>query len=89
MLRRRVSHHAASPRADDGLRNAVCLVMANKQDLPTSMRADKVAEQMGLRALRHNWYVQPCSATSGDGLYEGLEWLNTAIRAHRKASGAA
>ena len=75
--------------ADDGLRNAQVLVLANKQDLPSSMRPDRVAEAMGMHSLRHKWYLQPCSAVSGDGLYEGLEWLNTAIRSKGKASAAA
>ena len=76
--------------ADDGLRNAQVLVLANKQDLPSSMRPDRVAEAMGMHSLRHNWYLQPCSAVTGDGLYDGLEWLNTAIRSLKgKASAAA
>jgi len=77
--------------ADDGLRNAQVLVLANKQDLSGSMRPERLAEVMGLSSLRgHNWYLQPCSAVSGAGLYEGLEWLNTAIRSKKgKASAAA
>jgi ADP-ribosylation factor 1/2 len=70
--------------ADDGLRDAVVLVLANKQDLKQSMRPDRVAEAMGLSSLRHKWYLQPCSATSGDGLYDGLEWLGSAIRSQGK-----
>ena len=76
--------------ADYGLRHAQVLVLANKQDLPGAMKPDRVAELVGLRSLRHNWYLQPCSAVSGDGLYEGLELLNSAIRSKgNKASAAA
>ena len=74
---------------DDTLIGLPLLVLANKQDLPGSMRPDRVAELMGMHSLRHKWYLQPCSAVTGDGLYEGLEWLNTAIRSKGRASAAA
>ena len=65
---------------DDGLRGAVVLVLANKQDLPKAMRADQIADQLSLRTLRgHDWYIQPCSAVKGDGILEGLEWLHKAL----------
>ena len=65
---------------DDGLRGAALLVLANKQDLPGAMRADVIAEKLGLQSLRgHEWYIQPCSAQKGDGILEGLEWLHTAL----------
>ena len=36
----------------------------------------EVQENLSLTKLRdRTWYVQPCCATSGDGLYEGLTWL--------------
>ena len=42
----------------------------------TAMTAAEVEEKMGLPRLRDRiWYVQPTCATTGDGLYEGLEWL--------------
>jgi len=25
------------------------------------------------------WRIQPCCATSGDGLYEGLDWLSQIV----------
>ncbi|KAG4302452.1 hypothetical protein PCK1_001288 [Pneumocystis canis] len=32
-------------------------------------------------ALRHrNWYIQATCATSGDGLYEGLDWLSCNLK---------
>lgn len=62
------------------LRDATLLVFANKQDLPDSMCASEVAEKLGLHLLRqHRWYIQGTSATSGQGLYEGLGWLSTNI----------
>ena len=65
---------------DDELRNAVVLVFANKQDLPHSMTAAEVTEKLGLHAMKNKqWYVQSCQATTGQGLYEGLDWLKTVL----------
>lgn len=65
--------------ADDALRDAVVLVLANKQDLPHAVSVTEMGEKLRLRNLRHQWYVQPCSAASGNGLYEGLDWLSNAL----------
>ncbi len=62
------------------LRGAVLLVFANKQDMPKAAPVAKLTEDLGLTALRgRTWHVQGCCATTGDGLYEGLDWLSTAI----------
>ncbi|KAL7572635.1 hypothetical protein ACA910_010386 [Epithemia clementina (nom. ined.)] len=61
------------------LRDVHVLVLANKQDLPLAVNASKVAEQLNLRAVRQKWYIQPCSATTGEGLYEGLDWLSRTL----------
>lgn len=66
--------------AADELRNAKVLVLANKQDLPDAVSAADLAEKMNLRSLRsHEWYIQPCCATTGTGIYEGLDWLASAM----------
>jgi ADP-ribosylation factor protein 1 len=76
--------------SEDALRDAVVLVLANKQDLPTALRADKMTDALGLRSLRHPWFIQACSATTGDGIYEGLHWLHTTLRnVPRRAVSAA
>lgn len=67
---------------DDDLREAALLVFANKQDLPNAMGAAEMTDKMGLRELRpsyRQWYIQPCCATTGDGLYEGLDWLSATL----------
>lgn len=62
---------------DDELRDAVLLVYANKMDLPNAMTQAEVTDKLGLAKLRQrSWHVQPCAAHSGDGLYEGFEWLS-------------
>ncbi|KAL7989936.1 hypothetical protein Chor_012602 [Crotalus horridus] len=61
--------------AEDELRDAVLL------DLPNAMNAAEITDKLGLHSLRHrNWYIQATCATSGDGLYEGLDWLSNQLR---------
>ena len=73
-------HHVIS---NDALRNAALLVFANKQDLPKAIKADRLAADLGLHSLRQQeWYIQPCSAATGDGLIEGLEWLHKTLRSN-------
>jgi len=67
--------------AEDELRDAVLLVFANKQDLPNAMSVNEVTEKLGLNQLRNRkWYIQATCATTGDGLYEGLDWLSTTLK---------
>ncbi|KAJ8584777.1 ARF/SAR [Rhizopogon salebrosus TDB-379] len=66
---------------EDELRDALLLVFANKQDLPNAMNAAEITDKLGLQALKQRtWYIQAACATSGEGLYEGLEWLATNIK---------
>jgi ADP-ribosylation factor protein 1 len=76
---------------EDELRDALLLVFANKQDLPNACKsilfaenltklclvnAAEITDKLGLHSLRQRrWYIQATCATSGDGLYEGLEWV--------------
>ncbi|XP_034039218.1 ADP-ribosylation factor 1 isoform X1 [Thalassophryne amazonica] len=66
--------------AEDELRDAVLLVFANKQDLPNALNTAEITDKLGLHSLRmRQWYIQATCATSGDGLYEGLDWLSTTV----------
>jgi ADP-ribosylation factor protein 1 len=63
---------------EDELRDALLLVFANKQDLPNAMNASEITDKLGLHGLRQRtWFIQAACATSGDGLYEGLEWVSS------------
>merc|ERR1712186_239966 len=65
---------------EDEMRDAVLLVFANKQDLPNAMPAAEVTENLGLHSLRNRqWFIQSACATTGDGLYEGLDWLSRTL----------
>ena len=62
---------------EEELRDAVLLILANKQDLPNAMATSEISEKLGLHSLRgRNWFIQATSAIKGQGIYEGLEWLS-------------
>eukprot|EP00915_Cephaloidophora_sp_WS-2016_P008920 GHVH01012598.1.p1 GENE.GHVH01012598.1~~GHVH01012598.1.p1 ORF type:complete len:183 (-),score=26.42 GHVH01012598.1:131-679(-) len=66
--------------SDPELRDAALLVFANKQDLPNAMTATEITNELQLNNTRNReWYIQTCTATSGDGLYEGIDWLVTRL----------
>jgi hypothetical protein len=47
------------------------------------MNAAEITDKLGLHSLRQRaWYIQAACATSGDGLYEGLEWVSATDSAH-------
>eukprot|EP00992_Anisonema_acinus_P014655 TRINITY_DN9394_c0_g1_i1.p1 TRINITY_DN9394_c0_g1~~TRINITY_DN9394_c0_g1_i1.p1 ORF type:complete len:182 (-),score=51.15 TRINITY_DN9394_c0_g1_i1:171-716(-) len=63
------------------LQDAALLVFANKQDLPNAMTTAEVTDKLGLHSLKsRNWFIQGTCATSGEGLYEGLDWLTANIK---------
>ena len=66
----------------DALRHASLLVYANKQDLPQSMTTSQIANKLELatRMRGRPWHVQGAVAISGEGLYDGLDWLGTALQ---------
>lgn len=57
------------------------LVLANKQDLIDSVPASEVAKQLDLQSIKSRpWSIQPCSATSSEGLSDGLAWLSKLLK---------
>jgi ADP-ribosylation factor protein 1 len=54
-------------------------------DLQGAMTPAQVAKGLGLEKQRRKWHVQGAVATKGDGLYEGLDWLATAMKQKAKA----
>lgn len=67
--------------AEDELKDAAVLVLANKQDTTGALKVKDVAQRLGLAGIKkHQWHVQGCCAVSGDGLYEGLDWLTDVLQ---------
>lgn len=58
------------------LRDVALLVLANKQDLPHALNTTQLADRLRLHAIRQRWFIQATCASTGDGLYDGLEWLS-------------
>jgi small GTP-binding protein len=62
--------------SDDDLNGAALLVLANKQDLPNSFPVADISNKLDLQSMRNRkWFIQSTCATTGEGLYEGLDWL--------------
>mmetsp|Transcript_71035 Transcript_71035/g.117638 ORF Transcript_71035/g.117638 Transcript_71035/m.117638 type:complete len:134 (-) Transcript_71035:13-414(-) len=56
--------------------DTVLLVFANKQESLDAMPLAEVAESLGLHMVRHRqWHIQAACAKTGDGLFEGVDWL--------------
>ncbi|KAK3060779.1 ADP-ribosylation factor, Arf Arf6 [Coniosporium uncinatum] len=67
---------------DREMRDALLLVFANKQDIPGAMRPDELSRKLKLDeiAKNHIWKVEPSCATTGEGIFEGLEWLGKNVK---------
>ncbi|CAL8106437.1 unnamed protein product [Calicophoron daubneyi] len=68
---------------EEELRNAVLVVLANKQDIPGCMTISEVANSLGLATIKNRRYqLFKTSAIKGEGLNEAMDWLtNTLIGA--------
>jgi len=65
---------------EEQLKDAILLVLANKADLPNAMSNSEITEKLNLHSLRRQkWYIQSTCCTSGDGIYEGLDWLSSTL----------
>jgi len=64
--------------AEDELRDVPLLVFANKQDLPGACSVQTLIENLQLNKLSRSrpWHCQASSGITGEGLYEGLDWLS-------------
>ncbi|KAH7823758.1 Arf1m [Monocercomonoides exilis] len=66
--------------------NVPLLIYANKQDLSGAVSPEYILEKLELDSLcaGRSWHIQPCSALTGDGLFDGLKWLEYEIALERK-----
>ena len=61
---------------EEELAEVPVLILANKQDLLTALTVDELAEELNLAALRsRKWAILPCSAKTGEGLQDAMNWL--------------
>jgi len=62
------------------LADAKLLVLANKQDSPKAVSIRELTNELGLSNVRNrDWHVQATCALTGDGIYEGLDWLASRV----------
>ncbi|KAI1318589.1 ADP-ribosylation factor, Arf Arf6 [Mortierella claussenii] len=67
--------------SDREMKDCLLLVFANKQDLPGAMTPAEVTERLQLQTMRERpWYVHPSCATTGEGLFEGLNWMSQNVK---------
>jgi GTPase SAR1 family protein len=68
--------------AQDELRGVPVLIYANKQDMPATTNPQVLSQKLGLDMIRDRpWFCQGCSATSGMGLCDGMDWLTCQLKA--------
>ena len=60
----------------EGLCDVPVLVLANKQDLHNAQSPTNVATALKLEENGDRpWHIQGCSAKSGNGINEGMDWI--------------
>ncbi|KAI8845248.1 ADP-ribosylation factor family-domain-containing protein [Chytriomyces cf. hyalinus JEL632] len=75
---------------EEELKTAKLMVLANKQDLAGAMSAAEVSEHLGLTELRgRQWTIFKCSAMTGEGLTESMDWLANQVHGGGASSGPA
>jgi len=72
---------------EERLAGASLLILANKQDVPSALSSEEIANALGLNnhgnkgddslslLSKRHWNILGCSAVSGDGLVEGMDWI--------------
>uniref|UniRef100_A0A1I7SR08 ADP-ribosylation factor-like protein 3 n=1 Tax=Bursaphelenchus xylophilus TaxID=6326 RepID=A0A1I7SR08_BURXY len=67
---------------EEKLKNVPVLIFANKQDLLNAATGSEIAEGMQLLNMSRDriWQIQSCSALTGEGVKEGMEWISKNIK---------
>ena len=61
---------------EDKLAGIPLLIFANKQDLLNALPSNDISKGLNLHTIRdRTWVIQACSAKTGEGLQEGMEWV--------------
>merc|ERR1711973_1021907 len=66
---------------EEELKDAVLVVLANKQDIEGAMSVTEVHSALGLDKLKNRTFqIFKASATKGEGLDESMEWLSNTLQ---------
>lgn len=60
------------------LAGASLLIFANKQDVAGALTSAQIAETLELNSEQYNnrhWSIHSCSAVTGEGLKDGIDWV--------------
>jgi len=67
--------------AEEKLLGVPLMIYANKQDLQYATPSAGIAEGLGLHHIKDRpWQIQPCAATTGEGVKDGMEWVVKNVR---------
>jgi len=61
--------------AAEELKSIKVLILATKMDLPHAKSPDQVISLCGLANIKQEYAIYPCNALTGEGLFEGMGWL--------------
>lgn len=70
-----VKHELQYLTSEEQLKNAILLILCNKQDLPNALSVDKIGELIEIKKIKQKWFIQETTAIYNKGIFEGLEWL--------------
>ncbi|VDK43166.1 unnamed protein product [Anisakis simplex] len=66
---------------EEKLKSVPLLIYANKQDLVTAAKASEIAEGLQLLSIRdRSWQIQACSAVTGEGIRDGMDWISKNLK---------
>ncbi|XP_071485766.1 uncharacterized protein [Diadema antillarum] len=72
-------------RSSDILDGTPLLILANKQDMAEAEPVQRLADTLDLRSITKNpWHIQPTSAITGEGLYEGMNAIAKMVKQFKK-----
>ena len=61
--------------SEEKLVGATLLILANKQDIPGALTKEMLTRVLDLRKMTsRRWHIEGCSALTGEGLLQGLDW---------------
>ena len=69
----------------DEMKGVPLILLANKQDLPEATSPSDIARKIGLNDVKNRqWHIQGLCATTGEGLYKGLDHLSGMMKKYKR-----
>ena len=66
---------------EEDLRKIPLMVFANKQDVAGALSEMEIADYLQMHQIKNRpWAIFKCSALTGYGLNEGMEWISAALQ---------